>query len=122
LIAAEVVRGGESVGWAGTVQEREAVAELLAPFGISYLDDIRGAWVRSGVWTGRGTADEFANEYHRAAERHAELLAAGADDGLLRVAYARVLAAELAVVLDSRDFGWRQQVDVLRAELERLLR
>lgn len=44
IVALEVIRHGSSSGWHGTVEQREAVAAVLAPFGIRYTDDMRGTW------------------------------------------------------------------------------
>jgi hypothetical protein len=43
-IAAECVRSRKSTGWAGDIEHREAVEEILRPFNISYVDDMRGEW------------------------------------------------------------------------------
>ena len=45
-IACEVVSTGKSEGWCGTVEEREAVAAILLPFNVHYVDDMRGGWAR----------------------------------------------------------------------------
>lgn len=44
VIAAEVVRLGYSDGWSGDVERLERVGEVLAPYRIRYVDDMRGIW------------------------------------------------------------------------------
>lgn len=43
-IAAECITHGESTGWSGTEEQQKAVAEVLRPFGIAYVDDMFGTW------------------------------------------------------------------------------
>lgn len=43
-IARDVIATGRSTWWSGERAQCEAVERLLAPFGIVYLDDMRGEW------------------------------------------------------------------------------
>lgn len=44
LIASEIILNGSSQGWAGSLEDKEAVEKALAPFGIRYTDDMVGEW------------------------------------------------------------------------------
>lgn len=43
-IARLVVLHGETAGWGGDLPELAEIQRILAPFGIVYVDDLRGAW------------------------------------------------------------------------------
>jgi hypothetical protein len=44
IIAAEVIRGGRSEGWTGSIKAREKLETILIKFNIGYVDDMLGAW------------------------------------------------------------------------------
>lgn len=44
LIAAQCIRDGSSSGWRGSIEQQEAVAAILEPYGIRYTCDLSGTW------------------------------------------------------------------------------
>ena len=43
-----IIMFGCSEGWQGSIEDRDAVKEILAPFNVIYTDDMRGRWELKG--------------------------------------------------------------------------
>lgn len=65
-IAAEVIRTGQSSGWAArTLATLHAVEAILAPFGIEYACDFHGRWAPATAPTQRATGGHDAIDPRR---------------------------------------------------------
>ncbi len=46
-ILVDVLRRGESYGWAGELDELATIKRILRPFNVAYVDDMGGGWALS---------------------------------------------------------------------------
>ena len=48
-ILSDVALHGQSTGWAGDIDHVERLMHRLAPFGVTYTDDMHGTWETSAL-------------------------------------------------------------------------